>query len=180
MIIAVDFDGVLSIGDYKFPYIGTPNTTIFKIISDLKKEGHKIILWTCRENTEKHGNALDSAVEWCEKHGLVFDAINDNVEEMKERYGHNSRKIYADKYIDDKAWNPNTDCSSYLYNLMNLTRDIKCIQKDLLRDFASMTYEERQDELQMIHNFMQTAMRQMPEDTVAYLYGKEERKDDKK
>ena len=34
--------------------------------------------------------------------GLEFDAVNDNLEEMKQIYGNNPRKIYADWYIDDK------------------------------------------------------------------------------
>ena len=43
------------------------------------------------------------AVEWCGNLGLEFDAINDNLPEIIERYGCNSRKISCDFYIDDKA-----------------------------------------------------------------------------
>lgn len=43
------------------------------------------------------------AVDWCSNLGLEFDAINDNLPEIVERYGCNSRKISCDFYIDDKA-----------------------------------------------------------------------------
>ena len=35
-----------------------------------KKQGNKIILWTCRE-----GERLQEAVEWCRGYGLEFDAV---------------------------------------------------------------------------------------------------------
>lgn len=44
-----------------------------------------------------------SAVAQCREHGLEFDAVNDNIPEIVEMYGVNSRKITADYYIDDKA-----------------------------------------------------------------------------
>jgi len=37
---------------------------------------------------------------------LVFDAINDNLPEIKELYGNNSRKISYDIYIDDRNYIP--------------------------------------------------------------------------
>jgi hypothetical protein len=106
MIIAVDFDKVLSLGDYEFPAIGEPCEMLFSVLKKLQDRGNKLILWTCRENTKKDGNALDKAVAWCKDYGLEFDAINDNLPEIKEKYKCNSRKIYADLYIDDKNWNP--------------------------------------------------------------------------
>lgn len=46
---------------------------------------------------------MQEAVKWCEKEGLEFDAVNDNIPEMIERYGTNSRKVSCDYYIDDRA-----------------------------------------------------------------------------
>ena len=46
---------------------------------------------------------LRAAVEWCKKQGLVFDAVNDNLPEVIERYGTNSRKISCDFIIDDRS-----------------------------------------------------------------------------
>lgn len=37
---------------------------------------------------------------------LEFDAVNENLPEIIERYGSDGRKIYADVYIDDKSCFP--------------------------------------------------------------------------
>ncbi|MEG1778358.1 MAG: hypothetical protein RR209_05200, partial [Angelakisella sp.] len=66
-------------------------------IKELKQMGHTLILWTCR--TGKH---LDEAVAWCEKHGIQFDYINEQCDKALEWFTTDSRKIYADYYIDDK------------------------------------------------------------------------------
>lgn len=95
-IIAVDFDGTLSLGEW--PNNGPANTELIGFLKERRKGGDKLILWTCRE-----GNALQEAVKWCAKEGLEFDAINDNIPEMIELYGTNSRKVSCDYYIDDKA-----------------------------------------------------------------------------
>ena len=95
MIIAVDFDGVLC--QNRYPQIGAPNKAMLRYLYGRKLEGDKIILWTCRS-----GQNLDDAVAWCEEHGLRFDAINDNIPENIEMYNNNSRKVYANVYIDDQ------------------------------------------------------------------------------
>ena len=96
MVFAVDFDGTLSFGQW--PDVGAANEGLIEFLKKRKKLGDKLILWTCRE-----GDTLDVAVEWCLKQGLEFDAINENLPEIVERYQHNSRKISCDFYIDDKA-----------------------------------------------------------------------------
>ena len=60
-----------------------------------------MILWTCRV-----GLNLTQAVRWCKSYGLEFDAVNENVPEILEKYGTESRKISADIYIDDKSEKP--------------------------------------------------------------------------
>ncbi|MBQ8118652.1 MAG: hypothetical protein IJ147_11435 [Lachnospiraceae bacterium] len=102
-IIAVDFDGTLSFGDW--PGVGEPNAPLIAYLKDWKKSGNKLILWTCRA-----GDALELAVSWCREQDLEFDAVNDNLPEIVELYGNNSRKITCDYYIDDKALLPNTLC----------------------------------------------------------------------
>lgn len=97
MIVAVDFDGVLS-SKGEWPGVGEPNKELMKRLIKFQKAGHKVILWTCRA-----GEALENAVEQCREHGLEFDAVNDNLPEIVALYGVNSRKITADYYIDDKA-----------------------------------------------------------------------------
>lgn len=93
-IYAVDFDGTLC--REKYPDIGDANTALINYLINQKKRGSKIILWTCRT-----GELLQKAVELCRQHGLEFDAVNDNLPEIIEFYGVNSRKVYADYYIDD-------------------------------------------------------------------------------
>lgn len=63
----------------------------------VQAQGHKIILWTSRAGAD-----LENAVEWCRLQGLVFDAVNEPLPEQIKRWGNDTRKIYADYYIDDK------------------------------------------------------------------------------
>jgi len=96
MIYAIDFDGTLCAD--KYPDIGAPNYGVINYAIRLQKvHGHKIILWTCRS-----GEDLDAAVAWCAVHGLIFDAVNANLPKNVERFGNDSRKVYADYYLDDK------------------------------------------------------------------------------
>lgn len=93
MIIAVDFDSILSLGTH-YPNIGTPNTELISILNQIQDLGHTIILWTCRE-----GAPLQSAIDWLGEQGFKPDYINENVPWL----GFNPRKIVADWYIDDCA-----------------------------------------------------------------------------
>lgn len=90
MIIAVDFDGTLQVG-------GRPNT---KLIARLKREqasGNIVILWTCRE-----GERLLDALFFLRQCGFAPNFVNQNTPETIKRFG-DSRKVYADVYLDDKA-----------------------------------------------------------------------------
>ena len=103
MILAVDFDGTIVAN--RFPEIGEALFGAFESLRKMKANGYKLILWTCRENT-KERRYLDEAVEFCLKNGLQFDAINDNLPESPFAHLGNSRKIHADRYIDDSALLP--------------------------------------------------------------------------
>lgn len=98
-IIAVDFDGTLCEDCY--PHIGEPNTELILFLKQMKKQGSRLILWTCR-----CGERLEEALFWCKKREIQFDAVNENVQEIIQKYGSDSRKIYADVYIDDKSCFP--------------------------------------------------------------------------
>lgn len=100
IIYAVDFDGTLSLGA-KWPAIGTPNIPLIGYLKREKAKGARVILWTCR-----NGKDLEAAVEFCKENGLEFDTINENLPELIEAYGGDTRKINADIYFDDKAVNP--------------------------------------------------------------------------
>ena len=94
-IIAVDFDGTLCVN--KYPEIGDPNKELIAYLKKRQANGEKLILWTNRVD-----DRLDEAVKWCAEHGLVFDAVNDNLPEIVESFGSNCRKIFANEYIDDR------------------------------------------------------------------------------
>lgn len=97
LTVAVDFDGTLCTECY--PNIGEPNHELIGLLNRYHKEYRtKLILWTMRE-----GKELDEAVEWCKSYGLEFDAVNENLPELVEKWGTNPRKIAADVYIDDRA-----------------------------------------------------------------------------
>jgi len=103
-IIAVDFDCTLYTGKDVYPGMGEPNLKLIGFLRNRQDAGDKIILWTCRSNLNEDKNDLDLAVEWCKEFGLEFDAVNDNIQEMKDLVG-DTRKIIADVYIDDKSAN---------------------------------------------------------------------------
>lgn len=95
-IIAVDFDGCLVTN--KFPEIGDP---INKTISRLKQEqanGAKVILWTNRRD-----KPLEDAVNFCKEQDIHLDAINENLPEIIEAFGGDTRKVFANEYWDDRA-----------------------------------------------------------------------------
>lgn len=95
-IIAVDFDGTL-IEEGKWPEIGATNEKVLNYCKSEQAAGARIILWTNRT-----GKPLETAVKWCEENGLRLDTVNDNIPESIEFFGTNTRKIYADEFIDDR------------------------------------------------------------------------------
>ena len=99
MIIAVDFDG--TIAEHKFPDIGNPVPGAFHWLKKFREAGAGIILWTMRSDGQKHGPTLTQAVEFCRKHGIEFDGINEN---PTQKTWTCSPKAYAHIYIDDAAF----------------------------------------------------------------------------
>ena len=78
---AVDFDGTLCVktGGRKS---GNQNQELIGYLVGRRRQGDKVILWTCRS-----GEPLQKAVEWCQGHGLKFDAVNENLPERIEFFG---------------------------------------------------------------------------------------------
>jgi len=94
-ILAIDFDGTIrktkratDTGDELMPYCK-------ETLEKLYNKGFRLILWTCRSEawTEK-------VVNFLKKEGILkyFEQINENVIDIK---WWNTRKVYADRYIDD-------------------------------------------------------------------------------
>lgn len=95
-IIGVDFDGTLAISRGTYPEITGQITEILDYVTEEQAKGAYVILITMRE-----GKELEDAVKWCRDRGLVFDAVNDNLDFMKEFFHNNPRKIFCTEYIDD-------------------------------------------------------------------------------
>ena len=94
-IIAVDFDGTLVNWEEDI------NCKKFILLPNVEKvmpwiyDNFFTILWTCRE-----GQKLQWALDFLEKYDIKFHAINENAPFLSFK---TSAKIYADRYIDDRA-----------------------------------------------------------------------------
>lgn len=100
MIIAIDFDGTI-VND-KFPEIGVPLIDAIHTIKELKTKGHQLILWTCRRDIPGDRNYLTEAIAFLKKFDIEFDAVNSNIQAHIDFWGGDTRKVFADIYIDDK------------------------------------------------------------------------------
>lgn len=94
LIVAIDFDG--TIVEDAYPSIGKPKLFAFETLQRLQDDGHRLILWTYRSGTK-----LEEAVTYCESQGIYFYAVNKSYPEEEFDNGQ-SRKIYADLFIDDR------------------------------------------------------------------------------
>ena len=117
MVIAVDFDGTLCIEE--FPAIGAPLWDTINLVKQLHKEGHTIILNTCRTD-----DRLGVAVAWCKGLGIPLDYVNENVPWKAKHYGVDCRKISADIYIEDRAINYSTRFNSIKEFLDNMQKSV--------------------------------------------------------
>lgn len=102
MIIAIDFDGTCV--THEFPKIGK-DIGAAPILKALTDNGHKLILYTMRDDSYKkfndfEGNTLQDAIEWFRSHEIPLYGVNKN--ESQDRWTH-SPKVYAHLYIDDAA-----------------------------------------------------------------------------
>lgn len=115
MIISIDFDGVIAISDY--PEIKGVMNGAVAAIQELSKK-HYIIINTCRS-----GEHLLEAINWMLEHNIPFNRVNDNHPDNIKLHNCNSRKIYADLYIDDRqlqgfpGWQITLDLIKDLENL---------------------------------------------------------------
>lgn len=89
MILAIDFDGVIH--DIKNPLpgrrMGGPIIGAKEALVGFKREGHHIVIFTVRANSEA---SKMTVIDWLTYYEIPFDDVT-NI------------KINADYYIDDKA-----------------------------------------------------------------------------
>lgn len=99
-LIAVDFDGTLTSNPKElYPEIGKQkwvHKLVMKWIKYQQNKGVYIILNTLREE-----DALLNAVLWCWRQDFYPNNVNDNDPKQEAKWGY-SRKIAADRYIDDR------------------------------------------------------------------------------
>ncbi len=95
--LAVDFDG--TIVTHMYPQIGAEAQHAVRVLKRVMKAGHKIILWTCRENGGGH---LEEAVQWMDESGIELHEVNETNPDEDFRSGDVRRKVLAGLYIDDR------------------------------------------------------------------------------
>ena len=90
---AFDFDGVIAKYDGKFikEITGKPNKNVVDAIRILKKQGHKILVYSTR------GNSF--LKRYCKKYKIPIDHFNENPSYNQENKG----KPLASVYLDDRA-----------------------------------------------------------------------------
>lgn len=104
--VALDFDGTIAFTTTEtYPYVDAVNFKAIEVMKKYKEAGGKIVLFTCRTDTD-----LDIAIECLREYGLEVDAINKDLQETvkawldKQPWSSISPKVFVDIYIDDKAF----------------------------------------------------------------------------
>lgn len=93
MIIAVDFDG--TVVEHAYPKVGYENPGATEWLRRYEHAGARLILLTMRS-----GEHLEEAKHWFLARQLRLWAVNENPEQTEWA---DSRKVYANVYIDDAA-----------------------------------------------------------------------------
>ena len=93
--LIIDFDGTIVYD--KYPDIGKEKPNAKTVINRLYDAGHKIVINTCRANLP-----AANAYGWLVDNGIKFHTFNENLPELIEKYGSDTRKMSGDIYIDDK------------------------------------------------------------------------------
>lgn len=98
MVIGIDFDGTCVTHEY--PEIGE-SIGAEKVLRDLVKNGHQLVLCTMRGHKAYKGrDLLQEAVDWFEKNGIELFGVNRTP--LQDTWT-DSPKPYAQMYIDDAA-----------------------------------------------------------------------------
>ena len=93
LIVAVDYDDTL----FDFHGTGGSYEMVHQLVRDLHSVGCKIIIWTGSENINDIDNYL-------QQNNIPWDLINENLQiNGNWAHGKDSRKIYANVYLDDRA-----------------------------------------------------------------------------
>lgn len=106
-IFLIDYDGTC------VPYLPEPgmcnvDTGAERVLKRISNAGHKLILWTCRNNSpdnpfniREEETPLEEAVRWFRERRIPLDGVNGYKEE-RELVG-KSRKLFGEFLIDDTS-----------------------------------------------------------------------------
>lgn len=104
--VALDFDGTVAYTTTEtYPYVESVNYKAIEVMKKYKKAGGKIVLFTCRTDTD-----LDIAIECLREYGLEIDTVNEDLQEVIDDWykiqpdSSISPKVFVDVYIDDRAF----------------------------------------------------------------------------
>jgi hypothetical protein len=111
MEIAIDFDGTCV--KHEYPKVGA-DIGAQPVLKRLVEEGHKLILFTMRSNTE-----LQDAVNWFEQNEIPLYGVNTNPTQINWT---TSPKAYAQLYIDDAALGTPLDVDVVMEDMENLVQ----------------------------------------------------------
>lgn len=93
IVLAIDADG--TIFENQYPEIGKAKPGAIRIINALHDAGFCIIINSCRT-----GKYEEDLREWLLINGVQYCKLNENCPVLIEKYGPDTRKISADRYID--------------------------------------------------------------------------------
>lgn len=92
-LFAIDFDDTIAYSD--FPDILGVRPHALRVMEKIKEHGGIIMVWTARSDLKPVKDFLDFSM-------IPYDGINEDFEEVAAEYEGQSRKIFADVYIDDR------------------------------------------------------------------------------
>jgi 8-oxo-dGTP pyrophosphatase MutT (NUDIX family) len=93
MDIACDFDGTV-VEEREYPDFGDFLPGAVETLKELARQGHNLILWTCRPEAE-----AQRVLKHCLDAGIPFKSVNQNLFNGEI---HNYNKILADVYIENR------------------------------------------------------------------------------
>ena len=98
MIISVDFDGTLALGDTSSIPEMKPNTSLISILNEMHEDGNEINIVTargaksCKNEKEREAKYFDIITSWLIKNNVSYNKLS-------------FKKVYGDVYFDDKCIN---------------------------------------------------------------------------
>ena len=128
-IIAIDFDGTISVGDnaYPDPHNGDIRPYAKEVINFLYDMGVKVVIWTNRKNIP-HTDVKDKLLmkQWLDDMGVKYHTVNDSTHFAPYKYY--GRKLYAHMFVDDRGYGFDVDDKEVMLGVLRsfLTDIVGC------------------------------------------------------